>query len=122
MAREQFQNLTEPMYYILLSLTNAPKHGYEIMQTVSEISNDTVKVGAGTLYALLTRFESEGIIERVSLPNNDPRRKTYTLTSKGRSELDREYERLKKSTAAYDSYTGTVFALQKPMKGDISDG
>ena len=108
MAREQFQNLTEPMYYILLSLSNEPKHGYEIMQTVSEISTDTVKVGAGTLYALLTRFENEGIIERVSLPDSDPRRKTYALTEKGRGELDREYERLKKSAAAYESYIDAV--------------
>ena len=104
MAREQFQNLTEPMYYILLSLSAEPKHGYEIMQTISEITSSTVNVGAGTLYALLTRFEKESIIERVSLPNNDPRRKTYALTDKGRGELHQEYERLKKSAAAYDKY------------------
>ena len=104
MAREQLQNLTEPMYYILLSLSTEPKHGYEIMQTISEITYGAVNVGAGTLYALLTRFEKEDIIKHVSLPNNDPRRKTYTLTTKGRGELHQEYERLKKSAAAYDKY------------------
>jgi DNA-binding PadR family transcriptional regulator len=100
MAREQLQTLSEPMYYILLALTR-PMHGYEIMQSVSSISHDRVKVGAGTLYALLTRFEKEKIVIRV---NDDGRRKTYALTMKGRELLDREYERLKESISAYDAY------------------
>ena len=100
MARDQLQTLSEPMYFILLALTQ-PMHGYEIMQTVTVISGDRVKVGAGTLYALLTRFEHEKIILRI---NDDGRRKTYSLTEKGRGLLDREYERLKESIAAYDNY------------------
>ena len=100
MAREQLQTLSEPMYFILLALTR-PMHGYEIMQTVSAISGERVKVGAGTLYALLTRFEHEQIVVRVK---DDGRRKTYALTEKGRGLLDREYERLKASIAAYDFY------------------
>ena len=100
MAREQLQTLSEPMYFILLALTR-PMHGYEIMQTVSAISGERVKVGAGTLYALLTRFENEEIVVRV---HDDGRRKTYALTEKGRGLLDREYARLKASIAAYDKY------------------
>jgi DNA-binding PadR family transcriptional regulator len=99
-AREQLQTLSEPMYFILLALAK-PMHGYEIMQTVSSISSDRVKVGAGTLYALLTRFEKEEIVVRI---NDDGRRKTYAITEKGRGLLDREYERLKDSIAAYDDY------------------
>jgi len=64
MAREQLQSLTEPMFFILLALTR-PMHGYEIMQTVTNISRGRVTVGAGTLYALLTRFEKEEIIRLV---------------------------------------------------------
>jgi DNA-binding PadR family transcriptional regulator len=105
MAREQLQTLSEPMYFILLALTK-PMHGYEIMQTVSIISNDRVKVGAGTLYALLTRFEKEDIVVRI---NDDGRRKTYALTQKGCGFLDREYERLKESIAAYDEYVSRGF-------------
>ena len=100
MAREQLQTLSEPMYFTLLSLTK-PMHGYEIMQTVSAISQERVKIGAGTLYALLTRFEKEEIVLRLS---DDGRRKTYAITDKGRKLLDREYERLKDSISAYDSY------------------
>ena len=98
MAREQFQTLSEPMYFILIALTK-PMHGYEIMQTVSTISHERVKVGAGTLYALLARFEKEDIIIRLE---DDGRKKTYVITEKGRSLLNREYERLKESITAYD--------------------
>jgi len=99
-AREQLQTLSEPMYFILLALTK-PMHGYEIMQTVSVISNERVKVGAGTLYALLTRFEKEKIVIRVG---DDGRRKIYEITEKGRGLLEREYKRLKESITAYDNY------------------
>jgi DNA-binding PadR family transcriptional regulator len=97
MAREQLQTLTEPMYYILLALTR-PMHGYEIMHTVLTMSDSRLKVGAGTLYALLARFEKEGIVHMVS---DDGRRKVYALTEKGRALLDREYLRLKDSVAVY---------------------
>jgi DNA-binding PadR family transcriptional regulator len=98
MAREQLQTLSEPMYFTLLALAK-PRHGYETMQAVSDISRGRLKVGAGTLYALLTRFEKEGVVRMVA---DDGRRKTYELTEKGRGLLDREYERLKSSVAAYD--------------------
>lgn len=91
MAREQFQNLTEPMYYILLSLTEE-RHGYEIMQVISEETSGRVIVGPGTLYSLLSRFEKEAMINQVS---NDGRRKTYILTDHGRDLLMEEYNRLK---------------------------
>ena len=52
MAREQFQTLTEPMYYILLSLMEECC-GVDIMEKVETISAGRVKVGPGTLYAML---------------------------------------------------------------------
>ena len=100
MAREQLKTLSEPMYFVLLALTQ-PMHGYEIMQTVSVISRDSVKVGAGTLYALLTRFEKEEIVLR---KKDDGRRKVYLITGKGRELLDREYARFKESIRVYDEY------------------
>lgn len=106
MAREQLQTLTEPMYFILLAVAKRPAHGYDIMRTVTEITGARVKVGAGTLYALLTRFEKEGIVACVE---NDGRRKTYALTMKGQEILKEEYLRLAESAAAYE----------KCMEGDM---
>jgi len=91
MAKEQLKTLTEPMYYILLTLSE-PQHGYGIMQEVERRTEGRVKIGAGTLYNLLSRFEEENIIVQISEEN---RRKTYTLTDKGLNILMDEYQRLK---------------------------
>ena len=61
MAREQFQTLTDPMYYILLALT-VECCGVDIMEKVKEISHGRVLVGPGTLYAMLAKFEENGVI------------------------------------------------------------
>lgn len=91
MARSQFQTLSEPMYYILLALLK-PCYGYEIMQKISEISKGRVQVGAGTLYALLSRFENEKMIIQIA---DDGRRKTYMVTENGKALLRQELNRLK---------------------------
>lgn len=91
MSREQLQNLTEPMYYILLTLTE-PRHGYAIMQEVEEISQGSFVVGPGTLYRLLARFEKEKIIRPYA---DDGRRKSYLITEKGYEMLYAEYRRIK---------------------------
>ena len=61
MARRKLETLTEQMYYVLLALTGE-RHGYGIIQHVASLTDSRVKLGAGTLYALLARFEQEGLI------------------------------------------------------------
>lgn len=90
MPRTQFQTLTEPMYYILLSL-DVPRYGYEIMQNVDVLTSGRVQLGAGTLYALLARFEQEQMIEQIEVVD---RKKIYGLTNTGREALTAEYRRL----------------------------
>lgn len=91
MAREQFQTLTEPMYYILLALTEECC-GVDIMEKVKNISRGRVLVGPGTLYAMLAKFEENGIIR---LTASEGRRKSYIITDVGRQMLQKEYDRLK---------------------------
>lgn len=91
MAREQFQTLTEPMYYILLTLTEECC-GVDIMEKVKRISHGRVLVGPGTLYAMLAKFEENGVIR---LTASEGRRKSYVITDVGREMLKKEYDRLK---------------------------
>lgn len=91
MAREQLQTLTEPMYYILLALTEECC-GVDIMDKVKMLSKGRVQVGPGTLYAMLSRFEEKDIIR---LTASEGRRKSYVITDIGREMLQKEYERLK---------------------------
>lgn len=92
MARKKLETLTEQMYYVLLSLTQE-RHGYGIMQYVSELTRGRVTIGAGTLYALLSRFEEEGLI---SLTRTLEGRKYYQLTTEGEQTLQGEYDRLRR--------------------------
>ena len=90
MAREQFQNLTEPMYYILMSLLNE-RCGVDIMESVAQISKGRVRVGPGTLYALLGKFQKENIIRETEVQG---RKRSYIITDKGKELLLEEYRRL----------------------------
>lgn len=90
MARQQFQNLTEPMYYILISLMEE-RCGVDIMAEVDRISNGCVKVGPGTLYALLARFEKEKMIVETKIVQ---RKRSYIITEFGLETLKEEYQRL----------------------------
>lgn len=90
MDNKKIKALTQPMYYILLSLKEE-RHGYEIMQYVDWLTDGRVKVGPGTLYSLLSRFEEDGYIKMVS---DDDNKKTYLIRELGSEVLDEEIIRL----------------------------
>ena len=90
MAREQLQRLSEPMYYLLLSVLEE-SHGYAMMQNIKMLSNNRVNVGTGTLYALIARFEQEGYIQKT---REEERKKYYQITNKGIDLLKEEYHSL----------------------------
>lgn len=92
MARKKLETLTEQMYYVLLSLLQE-RHGYGIMQYVSQLTDGRVAMGAGTLYALLSRFEEEGLI---TLTDTRDGRKYYKLTAEGEQTLRGEFDRLRR--------------------------
>lgn len=81
--------LSESTAYILLALAE-PLHGYGVMQMVEQISQETVKLGPGTLYGAFTTLEGEGLIIKVGEAD---RRKTYALTDKGKSVLKEHIRR-----------------------------
>jgi DNA-binding PadR family transcriptional regulator len=68
----------EPSLYILVSLSNGPKHGYAIMSDVEEMSGSPL--GPGTLYGALARLEKRGLIEALE---PEDRRRPYRLTGLG---------------------------------------
>lgn len=90
MPRESLKTLSEPMYYVLLSLTNE-RCGIEIMDKVKELSGGRVSIGPGTLYTMLSKFEDNGIIKGASVI---PKRKNYIITDHGIEVLKEEYERI----------------------------
>ncbi len=73
----------EPSLYILVSLSDRPKHGYAIMTDVEAFSG--LSMGPGTLYGVLERLQRRGLIE--ALPAED-RRRPYRLTGLGVATLE----------------------------------
>lgn len=103
MAREQFQSLTEQMYYILLALTEE-RCGVDIANKVNEISNGRIQIGPGTLYALLEKFKRFGLIEETAM---EGRKRYYRITRQGREQLQGEYDRLKQLVEEGKPYVET---------------
>ena len=97
MKPESTSPLTEATFFILLSLSPSPKHGYAIMKDVKEFSNGRIIFSTGTLYGAIRRLLEQGWIKRVSDPEPNPtdrERKAYALTEKGRKVVNTEIERL----------------------------
>ena len=89
--------LTEPSFYILLSLAPGRRHGYAILKDVKELSRERVNLSTSTLYTAVGRLLDQDLIQRLSDEvNSGPGlpRKSYTLTELGRRVLEAEAVRL----------------------------
>ena len=87
---ESYLPMSEQSFLMLLCLVK-PRHGYGIMQQVSEQTNGRVNLSPSTVYTILYKMELDGLIETVS---EIDRRKVYAITSAGKIILEAETERL----------------------------
>ena len=97
--------LTPATFHILVTLAEAPAHGYLIKRLVEERTRAAVRLGAGTLYSGLRRMEKDGLIEEVEAPEGEEaeagaRWRFYSITPRGREALTNEIERLEADLAA----------------------
>jgi DNA-binding PadR family transcriptional regulator len=70
---------SDPGLLVLGSLADGPKHGLAILADLRETAESGL--GPGTLYGVIARLESRGLIER--LDAEDARRRPYQLTTRG---------------------------------------
>jgi len=116
MAREQFQSLSEQMYYILLALWDT-QCGADVSRQVTHLSRGRIRIGPGTLYTLLGRFEEQGIIEETG---NAGRKRYYVITEKGKQMMRTEYARLQNLIQDGFPYLGQE--NHGGMPPDLGDG
>ena len=88
-------------FLILLMLgKNGDRHGYGIMQDVSEHTEQRIELEAGSLYRTIRRLQDEGLLEessrRPAADLDDERRRYYRLTPLGRRVVAAEAARLRR--------------------------
>ena len=66
----------------------APLHGYAIISSIKEVSEDVLCVEDGSLYPALHRMEEAGLIRAKWIAKGPGRRvRIYDLTARGRTQL-----------------------------------
>ncbi|TFD64423.1 PadR family transcriptional regulator [Cryobacterium ruanii] len=69
--------------YLLSLLTERPRHGYELIQALSDRFGGTYSPSAGTIYPRLAKLEEEGLVTKQA----EGRKTVYQITEAGRAEL-----------------------------------
>ena len=89
--------MTPAVLHILLSLAAEERHGLGIAADVKAFSGGRLTLGPGTLYGTIKRLLDAGLVEDLGSPSaaeDDPRRRYYRITAKGRRALELETEGL----------------------------
>jgi len=86
--------MSEQAFFVLTALVDQPRHGYGILGEVSDLSEDRVRLKVGTLYGVLDRLVTDGLVEpdREEIAHGRLRR-YYRLTEQGRTALAAEAAR-----------------------------
>jgi DNA-binding PadR family transcriptional regulator len=95
---ERFLPLKPVVFEIVVSLAEAPGHGYAILQDVRARSQGRIKLETGPLYRHLRRLLDDGLVEEVEraehTDESDRRRRYYGLTKLGYAVLASEVSRV----------------------------
>lgn len=83
--------LSPAAFLVLTALAGRPQHGYAVIEDVARISEGSVRLHTGTLYALLDRLREAGLaeVDREEVVASRLRR-YYRLTPAGAERLGRE--------------------------------
>jgi transcriptional regulator len=76
---------------ILKTLGWGPKHGFEILRHIEEVTGERLQVEEGALYPALHRMHRKGWLDAEwGVSENNRRARFYRLSEAGRSELGRQ--------------------------------
>lgn len=100
--------------YLLSLLAEEPRHGYELIQALSDRFGGTYVPSAGTIYPRLAKLEEEGLVTKTT----DGRKTVYSITDAGRAELAaREHE----LDAIEEEVTDSVRRLADEVRAGVND-
>ncbi|MFD4421176.1 PadR family transcriptional regulator [Agromyces sp. NPDC058484] len=100
--------------YLLALLDERPRHGYELIQALSDRFGGTYSPSAGTIYPRLAKLEEEGLVTK----STDGRKTVYEITDAGRAELEARRPEL---DAIEDDLTDSVRRLADGVRAEVND-
>ncbi len=110
--------------YLLSLLEESPRHGYDLMQALTERTGGTYSPSAGTVYPRLSKLEDEGLVTKTV----EGRKSVYEITDAGRAQLDARRDDLDGIEAGLadsvrliaDEVRGSVRAAMKSLRADLA--
>jgi DNA-binding PadR family transcriptional regulator len=110
--------------YLLSLLDESPRHGYDLMQALTERTGGTYSPSAGTIYPRLAKLEDEGLVTKTV----DGRKTIYEITDAGRDELSARRHDLDGIQAGLadsirliaNEVRGSVRAAMKSLQADLA--
>ncbi len=91
MKKTEIQDLTTPMFYVLMALLKSKFSIPEIKNYIYERTKQNIKIKKRIIHIILQNYEVKGIVEQVISDSND----MYAITEKGRTFFQNELKRLK---------------------------
>ena len=80
--------------------TMGPLHGWGVAKRIEQVSENVLYLNQGTLYPALLRLQQKGwISSKWGVSDNNRRAKFYSLTKRGRKQLQAETENWRQMTA-----------------------
>ena len=90
---------------ILAALASGPHHGYQLALEIEDRSRGAFRFNHGTLYPILHKLESGGLIDGSwAEPAGKRKRRQYALTADGHKHLDR-------LTDAWTTFVDSLFSV-----------
>lgn len=87
---------------VLRALRDESRHGWGIQQRINQLAEDVLSVNQGSLYPALIRLEKQGLIKsKWGVSDAGRRAKYYSLTAKGRRQMEKE-------TRVWKQFSNTV--------------
>ena len=110
--------------YLLNLLDEGPRHGYDIMQALSDRTGGTYTPSAGTIYPRLAKLEEEGLVTKTV----DGRKTVYAITEAGHAEVQARAGDLEGIEAGLadsvrliaDEVRGSVREAMKSLRADLA--
>ena len=110
--------------YLLSLLDEGPRHGYDIMQALSDRTGGTYTPSAGTVYPRLAKLEEEGLVTKTV----DGRKTIYEITDAGRAEVTSRAGDLRSIEEGLadsvrliaDEVRGSVREAMKSLRADLA--